>query len=341
MDQDIYRKSGDLRSLADIRLVVLDDGPGRGQRILIARNNAGISFEIAVDRSFDLSQISKQGVNLGWHSPNQMRFPPVTADTDGGWGFLQNFDGFLVTCGLDHYGSPVDFNGETYRHPHRQMLTQPLHGKVASLQGRLHGYGVDAEKGVIWCQGTVRQTAVFGEVLQLDRYIELPIDGNIMTLKDTVSNKGFHPTPHALLYHFNIGYPLLDKELTISGVPTEFENEFHKNPPVPTNNDRAEIVNVLRPITQEDGWSRVCVENPCLAQFNDSRTQNPQRRGIEFSFRPDELPELTFWRCYQSGLFALGIEPGTGASIRDGVAASGQLLAPGEARSYHIALRLF
>lgn len=50
MDIELQEKTPDFRGVADIRLVTMEDGPGRGQRLLIARNASGVSFEIAVDR---------------------------------------------------------------------------------------------------------------------------------------------------------------------------------------------------------------------------------------------------------------------------------------------------
>ena len=67
MDSELRKRSSDLRAIADVRLVAIEDGPGRGQRLLLARNAAGIAFEIAVDRGFDLSSLSIRGINIGWH----------------------------------------------------------------------------------------------------------------------------------------------------------------------------------------------------------------------------------------------------------------------------------
>lgn len=87
MDTDLLRRTADLRALADIRLVTLDDGPGRGQRLLIGRNANGVAFEIAVDRGFDVSGLSFRGTNVGWHSPTQMVFPTHDPDSEEGLGF--------------------------------------------------------------------------------------------------------------------------------------------------------------------------------------------------------------------------------------------------------------
>lgn len=61
MDIELLKKTPDLRAIADIRLATLEDGPARGQRLLIARNATGIAFEVALDRGFDISSLSFRG----------------------------------------------------------------------------------------------------------------------------------------------------------------------------------------------------------------------------------------------------------------------------------------
>ncbi|UXN76060.1 aldose 1-epimerase family protein (plasmid) [Devosia sp. A8/3-2] len=56
--QELRRRTVDGRGVADIRMLQVEDGPGRGQRLLVVRNAAGIGFEIAVDRGFDISSVT-------------------------------------------------------------------------------------------------------------------------------------------------------------------------------------------------------------------------------------------------------------------------------------------
>ncbi|WP_457831594.1 DUF4432 family protein, partial [Staphylococcus aureus] len=63
---------------------------------------------------------------------------------------------------------------------------------------------------VLFCEGEVRQATVFGEHLLLRRRIEARAGDNTIVIRDRVSNEGFSRTPHMLLYHFNIGYPVID-----------------------------------------------------------------------------------------------------------------------------------
>ena len=90
MEIHLLKKTPDLRAFAEIRLMSLEDGAGRGQRVLVARNSAGVAFEVAVDRGFDISALFVCGINVGWHSATQMPFPPADPSSEDGWAFLRN-----------------------------------------------------------------------------------------------------------------------------------------------------------------------------------------------------------------------------------------------------------
>lgn len=308
MNIELRKKTADLRSVADIRLVSLEDGRGRGQRILIARNATGICFEVAVDRGFDISGLSLDGINIGWHSPTQMRFPSSDPDSEEGWGFLRNFDGFMVTCGLDHYSRPRETDVEHHNHPHLKTRRMPLHGGIATEKARLHSYGVDPETGNVFCEGVVRQASVFGETLELRRKITLPVFGSALRIDDTITNWGFRPTRHAILYHLNFGYPFLDENLKIAGLPEPLLRSMQADPPSPRD-DYGEHVDVVDSPEETDP---IVLSNPDLAL------------SVGLSFSRRHLTKLAVWRAYQSGIFALGIEP------RTETAESRPLLPPGE-----------
>lgn len=320
---ELRARTPDLRGLADIRLMTLEDGPGRGQRLLIARNADGLSFEVAVDRGFDLAEVSFQGVNIGWHSPNQMRFPGADASAENGWSFFRSFDGFLVTCGLDHFGGPVDADISVLNHPHLKTVRRPLHGRISGERARLVGYGIDEDSGAVWCEGIIRQTSVFGEVLEIRRRIAAPIWGADLAINDTVTNKGYRPTAHAILYHFNFGFPFLDEATVLRGLPSEFLERFHAIERRPRN-DFGEMVDVIAS-EQERPQNAVSLLNEGL--------------GLEATLHYSglQLPSIFVWRAYQSGIYALGIEPASHGGGQDDWPL---FLAPGEKRTYNVTLAL-
>jgi hypothetical protein len=98
---------------------------------------------------------------------------------------------------------------------------------------------------VLWCEAVVRQTALFGEVLSLKRRIELPVFGTTVRLRDQVRNDGYRPARHGVLYHFNVGYPLLDRNCRLFGDCDAADVErFAAVPPQPAD-DFVELVDAV------------------------------------------------------------------------------------------------
>lgn len=319
MDIDLLRKSPDLRSIVDIRLMSLEDGPGRGQRLLVARNGVGVGFEVAVDRGFDLSALSMRGTNIGWHSPNQMPFPVTDPDSEGGWAFMRNFDGFMVTCGLDHFGRPEEVDISHYNHPHLQTLTVPQHGRISASRAKLSGYGVDPDTGEIFCEGIVRQASIFSETLELRRRISLPAFGTELTIEDRVINRGFRPARHGVLYHLNFGHPFLDDTFEFIGLPDPLALALAADRPVP-----------------DDGYGeRVdTIESTLLDGAGVTMRNDRLGLAVRLAFGQSALPKFAIWRAYQSGVFALGLEPKTDR------AETMPLVNPGEHCEYQVTLGL-
>ena len=56
----------------------------------------------------------------------------------------------------------------------------------------------------------MRQEIAYGENLSLTRRYETELGASSFRIRDVVMNEGWFETPHQLLYHFNIGFPLLD-----------------------------------------------------------------------------------------------------------------------------------
>src|SRR4051794_36507261 len=126
------KRTVDWRGIAEIRLVSTEDGPGRGQRLILGRNAAGLAFEVAVDRGFDLSALSWKGINLGWHGPNRLPFPPASTTEDGGRGMLRATPAWRP--GGDH-GNPKAHQ-DRGRQP--QARGSPLHRVRSRPEGVRH-----------------------------------------------------------------------------------------------------------------------------------------------------------------------------------------------------------
>ena len=130
----LAERTGALQQLAGVELVELADGPERGVRVLAFRTGAGLTFQVAVDRGFDLLAADWRGVPIGWRSPTGPRHPGLASpEESGGWGFLRSFTGLLATCGLDHALAPAASSAERYIYPGFARHDYPLHGRVAQI----------------------------------------------------------------------------------------------------------------------------------------------------------------------------------------------------------------
>ena len=84
-----------------VRLVTLGDGIGRGVRVLEFNSGSGFSFDVIVDRCFDVGPCSFKGNSLSWLSASEVVGPWFTEPMGLGW-FRAWGGGMVVTCGLDH-----------------------------------------------------------------------------------------------------------------------------------------------------------------------------------------------------------------------------------------------
>ena len=339
----IDERTGALAQLAGVELLEYADGPERGVRILDFRTGAGLGFRVAVDRGFDLLSADYRGVPLGWRSPTGPRHPGLGAvEENRGWGFLRSFTGLLATCGLDHALAPASSSVEQYIYPGFTESDYPLHGRISQIPARLLGYGErwDGDACRFWAEGEVAQAAVFGENLVLTRRIEAELGGATISIDDRVENRGFRPTPHMLLYHYNFGYPLLDEGAELLVPSRAVVHAVHRDL-------RAQGVGYRVQRSPRADFSEQVYEHDVAAGADgvaSAALVNPALRGglgVRLDYDRAALPCLIEWQCLQSGLYVLGIEPSTNhVPGRKFAQARGELifLEHGEIRHYRTRL---
>jgi len=188
---------GDLRQVASVRSIVLDDGPERGVRALAFSTGGGLDFWVLADRSLDIGPLWFQGMQLGWQAPTGFTSPSLLNRLDDqGRGVERLFSGLLMTCGLEHL---------------RQPEGGVLHGHLPMTPARVTAYGEDWDRPepVLFCEGEMTQARVNGEALRLHRRIEAPIGGATLRIIDRVENLGPAAQSFGLMHHLNFGFPLV------------------------------------------------------------------------------------------------------------------------------------
>ncbi len=323
---ELRRRHASLDAYAGTRLVTLEDGPGRGLRVIEMRSGGGLEAEIIVDRTFDIGRLSLQGETLSWHTPNCDRHPAlIDAQDEGGQGYLRGLSGFLSTCGFDHIRQPeIEAPRDLPLYPGAE-IAYPLHGHGAHQPARLIGHGLCEESEVphLWCEGEVVQSMTFRGALRLRRRIEMPLGERVLRIRDRVDNIGPHPAPCMMLYHFNLGHPLVDAESSLDpgGAEELWQNAPHNltSPFGPPVDGRLSEISILRP--QAPGMAACRLTNPA--------------RGLDLSIAFDtaSLPCLQLLRLRGAGYYMAGIEPcSTVHRSRQAAREAGELrvLAPGE-----------
>ncbi len=321
MNEELY--IGHPHQLAGVEESVLSCGKGKGMTLLIVRNGKGLELVLSPDRCLDIARVTFKGDNMGYFAPCGY-VAPTYYDQDGA-GFLKSFTaGFLTTCGLDAVGSPCEDEGETL----------PLHGHIGNTPCESYRYTED--EGQITVVGTVRDAFLFGRSYLLTRTYQISKSCNRFEISDTVENIGSGVAPCMLLYHMNMGYPLLSENARVfipatSASPRDdhaaahIDSRLQMEAPQAGYRECCYYYNV----TEEDNAASVGIYNSDIG------------KGVRISYAKSQLPFFTQWKMMGQREYVLGLEPGNCTPDgRDVMRKNGTLveLSAGETYTAHLVI---
>ncbi|MBQ7897892.1 MAG: aldose 1-epimerase family protein [Clostridia bacterium] len=269
-------KVSNLKQIMTLRRYTVTDGAEKGLDVIDC-DNGKLRFLINVTKALDIMQLYHEGQNMSFVSKNG--FSPLEHD------FGNRFEGgMLYTCGFDAVGG-------------REGYT--THGRHHNNTAEIVVAKCDEEE--IAVEGIVRDTAIFGENLVLRRRISTKLGSDTLTIEDTLTNEGFTPADYAVLYHVNVGYPMLDEGGEIKG---NVKNVIPRTPYAKECLDEA-----LKITAPEAGREEMCYY---LDVDGEIALENKRiNKTFKLSFTKDTLPEFLEWKAEASGDFALGLEPST------------------------------
>ena len=295
---------GHPEQVAGVELLELLDGDARGVRVARVRTGE-IDVDILVDRALDISRASVRGVPVGWLSPAGIRHAAFAEPH--GLGPLRTFTGgLLTTCGLDHVHAPAD-EPDRYGPPGGTVRHHPLHGRIAAAQARLTR--LDREGSTLVIEGEVRQAMPFGEHLVLRRRLEADLGGRTLRIRDRVRNDGQMPSPLAVLYHLNVGWPVVSPRARVTATVGEpavrlgsaGQRDWRHLPEPEPAAVEAVWEHTLR--RGDDGWCRAAVVTD---DIGDGRAA-----GLLVSWDAATLPHLAQWLMPAPGMYVTAVEPST------------------------------
>lgn len=280
---------GHWHQICGVEKMRLIGGKGDGMRILNVRNGSGLEFAVSLDRCGDISRLSLKGDNYGYFSPCGYVSPKYYDNKDTG--FLRSFTaGFFTTCGLTAVGSPCMDNGENL----------PLHGSISNTPCENDMNWI--ENNEIHIKLTVRDAALFSHQLILEREYICSTEKNEIVLKDKITNISSSETPFEILYHCNIGYPLLSENAVV---------DIPSNNVVPRNEhakDRIESCTIME--KPQKGYIEKCYYHTMSGNTAVSIYNPDIDKGLVINYNSDELKYFTEWKMMGEYEYVLGLEPG-------------------------------
>jgi hypothetical protein len=291
---ELRRLVGAESQLAGVRLVHLADGRVRGDRAAEVWTGSGFRFLVLLDRGMDIGSAEHAGRALAWLHPalaSPAHYEPQ------GIGWLRTFGGGLVTtCGLTHYGPP-DAEGEGFG-----LHGRASHLPAADVRVRQEWRGDDY---VLEIEGETRQARIFGENLALERRLSTRLGATSVLIEDRVTNLGFRPSPVAVLYHCNFGFPVVspDSELLVADRAVRPRDGAA----------RAGLADHLRFGPPDPGFAeQVFFHDPLADARGDAAAaivNRPLGFGAFVRWRAAELPLLAHWKMTGAGEYVCGLEP--------------------------------
>ncbi len=293
--KELYRHVGSMQQLAYIRSLTYHEGRTEGLKALEVKNGK-LQFKILADKCMDVGEFSYAGVNLNFLSKPGLQ-GRNHYDTHGDEALRSIMGGLFFTAGLENICAPCTCGGKDY----------PMHGRIRTTPAEHLSADARWEDGayVLRASGEMREGELFGENLVLRRTIETVYGSKTVTLTDVIENEAYRPEPLMLLYHINIGYPLLEEgaELLVPtrGVtPRDEASTGHEGEwnvmDAPKENE-PEYVFIHEPVADAKGNVIVAVINEKLGL------------GLRLTYTAGNLPRFMEWKSTAAGDYVLGLEP--------------------------------
>lgn len=302
-----------------VRATQMHGGRQEGVQLIYV-NNGKLTITIISTRGMGILDVSHTTVDkddqktrsrIGWKSPVEEVVNPafINLGARGGLGWLEGFNEFMCRCGLENVGQPGKDEIVTNTGAKAEVdLT--LHGKIANIPARSVELVVDQQAPYrIRIRGRVSERMMFGT--NLDLYTEVSTEPGTMEfrIEDKVVNNSSQPQEFQMLYHTNVGKPLLGegarflapvKQVTPVNAHSAKDAKTFGNVAGPTPGI-IEQAYFMHPIAGKDG-------NTIAAVINQAQDQ-----GLSMRWSLKQLPYLTLWKntaAIEDG-YVIGVEPGT------------------------------
>ena len=328
--QKLREYLGDTAQVFDVKQYRLMGGKAEGVRAIDIHNGAGMELTILPDRGMDFYRLRYKGTTLNFLTPTGIAAPSYFAEEAGGMGQMF-FGGMMLTCGLRNIGLPCRENGAYYG-PHGNITSGPAE------HVNIHFFEENGAPAV--SISALMRDHGYGTRLLLKRTVTIRYGVNEVDLQDQVENDGFEPSPFMVLYHFNIGYPLLSECAKLL-LPTQKVTPRTQH----AADHAAQYLEITSPAA---GYEEMCYYHDLKADENGWASagiyNEKEHLGLKILYDKQNLDHFVQWKMLAKGTYVMGLEP-CNATINGMADAreNGTLktILPGEKKHMHLKLSIF
>lgn len=319
---------GNIAQLFRIKEYRFFGGRSDGVRAIDVSTGAGLSFTVLIDRCMDIYYLDYKGKNLAYQTSVGIVSPEYFNRSE----WMQGFGaGFFVTCGLENIGSSCIDDGEEL----------PCHGRASHIPAQNFSVNYVYEDGIpaVILRGEMAQCRMFSTQMVLYREIKCKYGENKIYINDTVQNGDARQTPHMMLYHFNMGYPLLDENAEVI-IPSE--KRVGRSPLAESELDLWDKF-----ITPQYGYEERCYYHYGMKEENGIVSYGMKNKvsdlGVMMTYNSDALTHFNEWKMMGTNEYVCGLEPcnatieGRKTARSDGTL---KFLKPGESVKYNLTVQV-
>lgn len=300
--QFLQKHVGSLSQIAGLKRYEFIEGKAKGVEAVDVKTGSGLVFTVLPGRGMDIAWAEFQGVPFGYMSKTGV-VSPVYYESKGLDWLRTFFAGLLTTCGLSNVGVPDE---ETHPVLGRQSLG--LHGRISNMAAERVCVQEEwvSDEYVMTVSGCLREATLHGENMVLKRTVRTTLGSKSLFIHDVVENEGSVDRPLMLLYHINIGYPLVDKasrlvcnshEIIPRGDRSLEEKELYDRMRAPVKSEPEQLFfHDFK--TDEKGMTCCGIVHPDL-EF-----------GVYIRYKKEQLPNFSQWKMMAEAEYVTGLEPG-------------------------------
>lgn len=272
-----------------IEIIEVDTGP------MVAR--------ILPTRGMSLWNLEVDGVPFGWQSPANGPVHPHFVPTwdPSGLGWLEGFDELVVRCGLENNGAP--------EHDDSGQLKYPLHGRIGNLPADSLAIEFDEASGRLEVIGEVLESRLFFKRMRLRSKIRFGAGSTQIDLLDDVTNELSRATTLQMLYHINVGPPVLGEGAVVEAPIAELapKDDLSASEIADWSTCGAPTENYHERVYFAELHSNESDKTTVMLRSGD------KTKGLAVDFGTKTLPKFVLWKntADERDGYVTGLEPAT------------------------------